>query len=67
MHLQCWSLAALIGWAATVPEVQVNQSCSLSTEQHEHAALKARLLARPSSGTHPFLFLSLRRVLSLLE
>ncbi len=43
MHFQCWSLAASIGGAATGPEVQVNQSCGLNTESHEHVVLKACL------------------------
>lgn len=59
MLFQCKSLAALIGGSATIPEVQVNQSFSLSTE-HEHVVLKACLLARPSSGMSLSLFLSHR-------
>ena len=57
MHVQRQSS---IGRAATVPEVQVNQSCGLNTEPHEHVVLKACLRARPSSGTPLCLFLSLR-------
>lgn len=51
MHLQSWSPAALIGEAANVSWVQVNQSCSLNTEPREHVFPKTCLLARPPSGT----------------
>lgn len=66
MHLQCWSLSPLIGGGATVPEVQVNQSCSLNTEPHEHVVLQACLLARPSSGMSLSIFVT-QTCLGLLE
>lgn len=63
MHLLCSSMAALIGWAVTVPEVQVNQSCSLNWEPHQshtNMLFSACLLVRPLSGNHLFQFLPLR-------